>query len=382
MSSNSTKETLFYQQLADDIKLWGKELGFQQIGITNIELGPHKQFLKEWLDKGYHGEMAWMEAHQPQRNNPDSLVPGVMRVISARMDYLPENTQQINILKQSDKAYISRYALGRDYHKLIRKRLATIAKKIQQACDDNPDHTQELKQRPFVDSAPVLEKAFAEKAGLGWIGKHTVLLNSSVGSWFFLGELMTNLPLPIDNEVVSNQCGDCEACLKVCPTDAFVGPYTLDASRCISYLTIELKESIPIEFREAMGNRVFGCDDCQLICPWNKYAKPTQEKDFSPRHQLNDSDLVTLFCWTEEEYLKNTEGSAIRRIGFERWLRNLAIGLGNATPSPKIISALEAQLDHPSSMVKEHIEWALKQQRNPKKRIRKIKRPTTLNELK
>ncbi|MGH1439830.1 MAG: tRNA epoxyqueuosine(34) reductase QueG [Cellvibrionaceae bacterium] len=377
MHPESTKQAMFYQQLADDIKTWGKELGFQHIGITDVELGPHKQFLQEWLDKGYHGEMAWMKAHQPQRNDPSTLVPEAIRIISARMDYLPENTQQVKILKQPEKAYISRYALGRDYHKLIRKRLATLAKKIQQTCDENKEHSSAINQRPFVDSAPVLEKAFAEKAGLGWIGKHTVLLNASVGSWFFLGELMTNLPLPIDQQQSKNQCGDCEACLKICPTDAFVAPYKLDATRCISYLTIELKEAIPLEFREAMGNRVFGCDDCQLICPWNKYAKPTNEKDFSPRHELNDTDLVTLFLWTEEEYLKNTEGSAIRRIGYERWLRNLAVGLGNAKPTADITEALKKRADFPSSMVQEHVSWALEQHKNPKKRrVRKIKRPS------
>lgn len=368
------KHSPLYQQLADNIKLWGKELGFQQIAITDAELGKHKQFLQEWLDQGYHGEMAWMQEHQTQRNHPDSLVPGAIRVISARMDYLPENTEQVKILKQADKAYISRYALGRDYHKLIRKRLATLGKKIQHYCEEHKHDSASIQQRPFVDSAPVLEKAFAEKAGLGWIGKHTVLLNASAGSWFFLGELITNLPLPIDQSPVKNQCGDCEACLKVCPTDAFIEPYKLDATRCISYLTIELKGSIPVEFREPMGNRVFGCDDCQLICPWNKFAKPSEEKDFSPRHQFNDVDLVTLFLWTEEEYLKRTEGSAIRRIGYERWLRNLAIGLGNASPSQVIIDALEKQSSYPSKMVKEHINWALEQQRKPKKRVRKIKR--------
>jgi epoxyqueuosine reductase len=370
------KLSAFYQDLANNIKLWGRELGFQKIAITDIELGPHKQYLQEWLDNGYHGDMTWMQAHQSQRNNPDSLVSGAVRVISARMDYLPENTHQIQILKQPDKAYISRYALGRDYHKLIRKRLATLGKKIHRYCEENAEHTGTINQRPFVDSAPVLEKAFAEKAGLGWIGKHTVLLNASAGSWFFLGELLTNLPLPIDQNTAKNQCGDCEACLKVCPTDAFIEPYKLDATRCISYLTIELKTAIPLEFREAMGNRVFGCDDCQLICPWNKFAKPSDENDFSPRHQLDDVDLVTLFLWTEEEYLKNTEGSAIRRIGYERWLRNIAIGLGNAKPSQKIIEALEKQIDFPSEMVREHIEWALEQLHNPKKRVRKIKRDT------
>ena len=320
--------------------------------------------------------MEWIKVHQPQRNNPDMLVPQAARVISARMDYLPENTEQIKILKQSDKAYLSRYALGRDYHKLIRKRLAQLGKKIEQYLADNNSQLP-VNQRPFVDSAPVLEKAFAEKAGLGWIGKHTILLNDTAGSWFFLGELITNIPLPLDNLDKTgslNRCGNCEACLKVCPTDAFVAPYQLDATRCISYLTIELKGSIPEEFREPMGNRIFGCDDCQLICPWNKFAQPTNEKDFSPRHQLDNADLIELFLWTEAQYLKNTQGSAIRRIGYERWLRNLAIGLGNATPSEDIIAALNQQKNYPSPMVQEHIEWALKQQQNPKKRRRKIKR--------
>ncbi|MGH1486480.1 MAG: tRNA epoxyqueuosine(34) reductase QueG [Cellvibrionaceae bacterium] len=365
--------TAAWQTLAGLIKQWGRELGFQQVGITDIDLGQHKDYLEEWLNNGYQGEMEWIRAHQPQRNNPDMLVTAAARVISARMDYLPENTEQIKILKQSEKAYISRYALGRDYHKLIRKRLAQLGKKIEQYVKDN-DCDMPISQRPFVDSAPVLEKAFAEKAGLGWIGKHTVLLNESAGSWFFLGELITNIPLPTDTLQTDNRCGSCEACLKICPTDAFIAPYQLDATRCISYLTIELKGSIPEEFREPMGNRVFGCDDCQLICPWNKFAKPSEEKDFSPRHQLDDAKLIDLFLWTEEQYLKNTEGSAIRRIGYERWLRNLAIGLGNAAPSEEIITALTNRKDHPSSIVKEHVEWALQQQLNPKKRKRKIRR--------
>ena len=359
--------------LAALIKQWGRELGFQQVGITDIELGEHKTHLQNWLAKGYQGEMQWMEQHQSLRNNPAQLVPDALRVISARMDYLPENTQQIKRLKQSDKAYISRYALGRDYHKLIRKRLATLAKNIEQHLVEH-GIPRPISQRPFVDSAPILEKAFAEKAGLGWIGKHTVLLNPQAGSWFFLGELLTNLPLPTDETVINNQCGSCDACLKVCPTDAFVAPYQLDAKRCISYLTIELKGSIPVEFREPIGNRVFGCDDCQLICPWNKFAKPTEEKDFSPRHQLDDQELIPLFLWSEEEYLKFTEGSAMRRLGYERWLRNLAIGLGNAAPSPAVITALEQRQDFPSALVQEHIQWALQQQQNPKRRKRKIKR--------
>ncbi len=370
-----------YQTLAHQITLWTRELGFQQMGITDIHLGEYKERLDEWLTKGYHGEMEWIERHQSQREDPELLVSNAMRVISVRMDYLPENTQQIKTLKQANKAYISRYALGRDYHKLIRKRLANLAKKIEEFCRQHSEITLDINQRPFVDSAPVLEKPFGEKAGLGWIGKHTVLLNDKTGSWFFLGELVTNLPLPLSDltkqdgagNSSTNKCGDCTACLKVCPTDAFVAPYQLDARRCISYLTIELKGSIPIEFREPMGNRVFGCDDCQLICPWNKWAKPTQEKDFSPRHQLDDTELTRLFLWSEEEYLQYTEGSAIRRLGFERWLRNLAIGLGNAEPSLENIAALESKKDYPSPMVQEHIDWALQQLRSPKKRVRKIK---------
>jgi epoxyqueuosine reductase len=420
---NTTKTQTLYQTLADLIYVWGRELGFQQIGITDTDVNEHAEYLQNWLDKGYHGEMTWMLRHQLQRENPALLVPNALRVISVRMDYLPENTQQIKTLKQVNKAYISRYALGRDYHKLIRKRLAQLGKRIEAFCEEHVEITTDLKQtlnqRPFVDSAPVLEKAFGEKAGLGWIGKHTILINETAGSWFFLGELITNLPLPLSTFITTdndcsdgaadkkhipainvtadskktvefkeikepasakgttikpiNKCGDCSACLKVCPTDAFVAPYKLDARRCISYLTIELKGSIPIEFREPMGNRVFGCDDCQLICPWNKWAKPTQEQDFTPRHSLDDTELTRLFLWSEEEYLKYTEGSAIRRLGFERWLRNLAIGLGNAEPTAENIAALESKNNYPSAMVQEHIEWALKQLHNPKKRKRKIK---------
>lgn len=413
-----TNTHTLYQDLADHILVWGRELGFQQIGITDTDVSEHTTYLQKWLDKGYQGEMSWMQHHQPQRENPELLVPNALRVISARMDYLPENTHQIKTLKQANKAYISRYALGRDYHKLIRKRLAQLAKKIEAFCEEHKEIStelgQKLNQRPFVDSAPVLEKAFGEKAGLGWIGKNTLLLNDTAGSWFFLGEVITNIPLPLsipdtadiihidtnnnekskpeDNlksvgfieikeskkttlelKKAENKCGDCTACLKICPTDAFVGPYKLDARRCISYLTIELKGSIPIEFREPMGNRVFGCDDCQLICPWNKWAKPTKEQDFTPRHSLDDTELTRLFLWSEEEYLKYTEGSTMRRLGFERWLRNLAIGLGNAEPTPDNILALESKKNYPSAMVQEHIEWALNQLHNPKKRMRKIK---------
>lgn len=371
--------------LADDIQVWARELGFQAVGITDVDLGQHREHLQRWLSKRYHGEMQWMETHQDKRNYPEQLVPDAMRVISARMNYLPENPKHIQVLKQKDKAYISRYALGRDYHKLIRKRLSVLAKKAETAYTDIAQQHQwpidTISQRPFVDSAPVLEKALAEKAGLGWIGKNTLVLNQEAGSWFFLGEVLTNIPLPINQAIAQNKCGECTACLKVCPTDAFVSPYELDATRCISYLTIELKTSIPEEFREPIGNRVFGCDDCQAICPWNKYAKHGQENDFSPRHQLDDSNLVELFLWDENTYLKNTEGSAIRRIGYERWLRNLAIGLGNSPKSAEVIAALKQQQNYPSAMVQEHIEWAIKQQLSDKKSRRKIKRAASSNIL-
>ena len=375
--------TLALQSLVEDIQQWGKELGFQQIGISDISLNEHRGYLQQWLDKGYHGDMQWMVTHQDKRNFPDTLVPNTIRVISARIDYLPENPRHIQTLKQGNKAYISRYAHGRDYHKLIRKRLSQLAKKIESAyqalCTDNQWSLPTVSQRAFVDSAPVLEKALAEKAGLGWIGKNTLVLNQHAGSWFFLGEILTSIPLPINHDIAENKCGECTACIKVCPTDAFVAPYQLDATRCISYLTIELKESIPEEFREPIGNRVFGCDDCQSICPWNKYAQHSQEQDFSPRHELDHSDLATLFSWSEEEYLNNTEGSAIRRIGYERWLRNLAIGLGNAPKSSAIVELLRARQNFPSIMVQEHIQWAIQQQLSGRKSRRKIKNPKKSN---
>jgi epoxyqueuosine reductase len=344
-----------YQHLADDIHRWGRELGFQQVGIAAVDLTQHGQHLQDWLDAGYHGDMTYMAEHGSKRSHPEELLPGTLRVISARMDYLPGDTQQVKLLQQSDKAYVSRYALGRDYHKLIRKRLSELANKIQFAVKDT------LNQRPFVDSAPVLERALAEKAGLGWIGKNTMLINSKAGSWFFLGELFTNLPLPIATEPDSNHCGTCRACLDICPTQAFVGPYQLDARKCISYLTIEHKGSIPEELRKPMGNRVFGCDDCNIVCPWNKFAKPADEKDFKPRHGLEQADLVTLFNWTEAEFLQNTEGSAIRRIGYERWLRNIAVGLGNGPATEEAKQALNGKLGFGSGLVKEHVEWALDQ---------------------
>ena len=294
-----------------------------------------------------------MQRHGSIRSHPAELVPGTLRIISARMDYLPADPQSISVLKNSSLAYISRYALGRDYHKVIRQRLQKLADKIQA-------HTGKFGYRALVDSAPVLERAIAEKAGLGWIGKNTMLINKNAGSWFFLGELFTDLPLPVDSKA-GDHCGTCSACLDICPTKAFVAPNTLDARKCISYLTIELRTSIPEELRPLMGNRVFGCDDCQLCCPWNKFSSPTNEKDFSPRHELDQAELITLFNWTENEFLENTAGSPIRRIGYECWLRNLAVGLGNAKQSPEIINALQNKSNHPSVLVKEHVAWALAQ---------------------
>ena len=349
---NFTSEEL--EQLATDIKLWARELGFQDAGITDIDLSDHEHHLKAWLARNFHGEMDYMTSHGNMRSRPDELLPGTIRIVSVRMDYLPGDTQIVRVLNEPEKAYISRYSLGRDYHKLIRKRITQLGKRIEEKVG-------QYGYRAFVDSAPVLEKALAEKAGLGWIGKNTLLLNNKAGSWFFLGELFTDLPLPVDKPQEKNHCGSCFACAKVCPTDAIVGPHQLDARRCISYLTIELKGAIPEEFRKPIGNRVFGCDDCQIICPWNKFAKYSGEKDFLPRHKLDSTELADLFLWTEEEFLERTAGSPIRRTGFEGWLRNLAVGLGNAPTSEKVIDALRAREDYPSALVKEHVDWALKQ---------------------
>lgn len=357
------KSQIDYIYLANQIKQWGFELGFQQVAITDINLSETGEKLNKWLENDYHGDMGWMASHGDKRYRPEKLLPGTCSVIIARMNYLPPDSNMIAVLKDSDKAYISRYALGRDYHNLIRNRLKKLRKKIEMAAPGS------LIQRPFVDSAPVMEKPLAEKAGLGWMGKNTLIINSEGGSWFFLGEIYTSLPLPKDKPSGASKCGECKACIKVCPTDAFPEPYVLDAKRCISYLTIENKGSIPEEFRKPMGNRVFGCDDCQTICPWNKGAQTTSEIDFTPRHNLDDRELAELFLWTEEEFLEYTEGSPIRRIGYERWLRNLAIGLGNATHSKKVVESLSARKDFPSKMVQEHISWALAQQRNKYARI-------------
>ena len=339
--------------LAVQIKQWGQELGFQQTGITNTDLHQAEVHLASWLEKGFHGEMDYMQRHGLKRSRPELLHSDTISVISVRMNYLPEQHKQMyQALENPVAAYISRYALGRDYHKTLRKRLQKMAEYIEHEIGS-------FGYRAFVDSAPVLEKALAEKAGLGWIGKHSNLINRKAGSWFFLGEIYTDLPLPVDSSA-SAHCGECVACLEVCPTQAIVAPYQVDARRCISYLTIELHGSIPEHLRPLIGNRIYGCDDCQLICPWNRFARLTDEKDFNPRNQLNTRQLVEVFKWDEQEFLSNTEGSAIRRIGYQRWLRNIAVALGNAKPTMQIKAALQRRLSHSSEMVKEHVQWALK----------------------
>lgn len=351
MNGTSTGALPDMPALTADIRTWGKELGFQQVMITDLDMTQQRPYFDAWLAEQYHGEMSYMERHREMRLQPQQLVPGALRAICVRMDYALTTTNSLRELKSSDKAYVSRYARGRDYHKLIRRRLQKLADRINAA-------TGPFGYRAFVDSAPVLERALAEKAGMGWIGKNTMLLNREAGSWFFLAELLTDLPLVVDQPTTAH-CGTCTACLDICPTGAFVAPHVLDARRCISYLTIELRGAIPEELRPLMGNRIFGCDDCQLVCPWNKFTKVTTEQDFSPRHGLDDIQLTRLFAWTEEEFLRNTEGSPIRRIGYECWLRNIAVALGNAASSPEIIAALVTRRDHPSELVREHVEWAL-----------------------
>jgi len=352
-------------QLSNDIEQWATDLGFQQFGIADIDLSEHEQHLNQWLQKGLHGEMEYMARHGSKRSHPEELVNGTVRVISLRMDYLPpESAAPQDILRDKNKGYISRYALGRDYHKLIRKRLQQLATKMEQAISLlEPSKNTDFAYRVFTDSAPVLEKALAEKANLGWMGKHTNLINRKAGSWFFLGEIYTNLPLPVTDQQYENHCGSCTACIDICPTQAIIEPYVVNAKRCISYLTIELHGSIPVEFRKDIGNRIYGCDDCQLTCPWNRFAKPTNEKDFFSRHKLDDSNLLELFNWDEETFLKQTEGSAIRRIGFERWQRNIVVALGNAPKSDEIVHALREGLSardcRQTDMVVEHIEWAI-----------------------
>lgn len=345
-----------YRALARTIKHYGHELGFQQVGITGIDLAEDETRLLNWLQAGMHGEMDYMQRHGKKRSRPNELQPGTIRVISVRMDYLPPAAAETaQVLKSPQTAFISRYATGRDYHRVLRQRLQKLADHIE-------DVIGHFGYRAFVDSAPVLEKALARNAGLGWIGKHSNLINPKAGSWFFLGELYTDLPLPPDASFDKEHCGSCTACLDVCPTGAIVAPYQVDARRCISYLTIELRGSIPPEYRRLIGNRIFGCDDCQLVCPWNRFARYSREKDFSVRHGLDNRDLITLLNWSEEEFYRNTEGSAIRRIGYECWLRNIAVALGNAPYSKNIIAALEKRKEHPSELVREHVTWALQEQ--------------------
>ncbi|MCF6217737.1 MAG: tRNA epoxyqueuosine(34) reductase QueG [Gammaproteobacteria bacterium] len=347
------------QALLIKIRQKSLQLGFQQLGVADCQLDDAEQHLNRWLEKGYHGEMDYMARHGNKRSRPAELEPGTLRIISVRMDYLPpDGVIAGKLLQQPDSGYISRYALGRDYHKVVRKRLQQLADYIQQQVGA-------FGYRAFVDSAPVLEKALAEKAGLGWIGKHSNLINRQAGSWFFLGELYTDLPLPIDIESrAENHCGRCTACIDLCPTQAIVAPYQVDGRRCISYLTIELHGVIPIEFRKAIGNRIYGCDDCQLACPWNRFARYSREQDFLPRHGLAEPELIELFLWSEATFLDNMAGSPIRRIGHTRWIRNIAVALGNAPSSEQIISALLERADDKSELIREHVAWALAQHQN------------------
>ena len=361
----NTTDSQALQTLAQNIRQMARELGFSACGITGVDLGEHPAYLKKWLAAGYHGDMGWMENHQDKRADPALLEPGTLSIISVRLDYLPPETQAIQVLNNPEQAYVSRYALGRDYHKLIRKRLAQLADQINQRIQQTPELQTalgEVKSRAFTDSAPVLERGIAQQAGLGWIGKNCMLITPRAGSWFFLGELYLNLPLPPDPPFIKDHCGQCHACHTACPTNAFAADGVLDARRCISYLTIELKGSIPLELRPLIGNRIFGCDDCQLVCPWTRFTPSTREKDFYPRQDLDSSSLLELFRWDEPTFLKNTEGSAIRRTGYSNWLRNIAVALGNAPHSNAVIQALQEKSQYPDAIVREHVEWALERQ--------------------
>jgi epoxyqueuosine reductase len=337
--------------LAATIKSWGRELGFQAVGIADTDLSAVEPRLGAWLASGFAGELDYMRKHGSKRTQPASLVPGTLRIISARMDYRPRAAESWGILADGSKAFVARYALGRDYHKVLRGRLKRLAARI-------AGEIGEFGYRVFTDSAPVMEVELARKAGLGWRGKHTLLIAREAGSFFFLGDIYTDLPLPLDAPV-EEHCGTCTKCLDVCPTRAIVAPYTLDARRCISYLTIELKGSIPVELRPLIGNRVFGCDDCQLVCPWNRYAQLAPEPDFRVRNGLDDVELVDLFAWDENQFHERMSGSAILRVGYERWLRNLAVGLGNAPRNEGVVMALRSRAQDRSALVREHVAWAL-----------------------
>jgi len=352
--SAQSSATRDWQALAHAVKQWARELGFQEAGIADCDLSAAEARLVDWLGKGFHGDMDYMAKHGAKRTRPAEFVPGTLRVITVRMDYLPPRVRASwDVIGDGERAFISRYGLGRDYHKVLRRRLQQLANRIGAEVGD-------FNYRAFTDSAPVMEVELAQKAGLGWRGKHTLLLSRRAGSYFFLGEIYTDLPLPVDR-AGTDHCGTCAKCIDICPTRAIIAPYQLDARRCISYLTIEHKGSIPEALRPLIGNRVYGCDDCQLVCPWNKFARPSAEPDFAVRHGLDDATLVELFAWSEEAFHERLLGSAIHRIGYARWLRNLAVGLGNAPTSAVIVAALEARRDHPSALVREHVGWALAQ---------------------
>ncbi|MGE0080230.1 MAG: tRNA epoxyqueuosine(34) reductase QueG [Thiohalomonadaceae bacterium] len=353
MTPPQHRAAMDYEQLADAIRRWGRELGFRDVGIAGVDLPEAEAQLFAWLAQGRHGDMEYMARHGTKRSRPAELLPGTVSIICARMDYWPEAADARAVLADASLAYVSRYALGRDYHKLVRARLARLAERIAEAVGP-------FGHRVFTDSAPVLEKPLAAQAGLGWRGRHTNLLARD-GSWFFLGEIYTDLPLPPDGPT-ANHCGLCTACVEACPTAALSADGRIDARLCISYLTIEHQGAIPEPLRPLLGNRIYGCDDCQLVCPWNRFAQPSAEADFAPRHGLDAAPLVALFAWDEASFLARTEGSPIRRIGHERWLRNIAVALGNAPPDPAIVAALRTRQDHPSPLVREHVAWALKRQ--------------------
>ena len=378
-------------ELVGRIRHWAAELGFQQVGVADCDLGAAETRLMEWLARGWQGDMDYLSAHGTRRTRPAELVPGTLRVITVRMNYFPPGAADSwDVMRDGSRAYVARYAVGRDYHKVLRGRLQKLCDRIEEevkradtlptesaVCgqrasasplpahrSQNPVAARQFHYRVFTDSAPVMEVELATKSGLGWRGKHTLVLNREAGSWFFLGEIYTDLPLPVDSPQ-SDYCGTCSRCIDICPTQAIVAPYQLDARRCISYLTIEHKGDIPEELRPLMGNRIYGCDDCQLVCPWNRFAQKADAPDFAVRHGLDAAGLVELFSWSEEEFRRRMEGSAIRRIGHKRWLRNLAVGLGNAPTSAAVIAALEGRRDHPSVMVRSHVAWALKRHDHP-----------------